>query len=132
MNYSIKQVSERTQLKPHVLRYYEREGLLPSVSRSDSGIRAYSEDDMEWLGLICCLKNTGMSIKQIKHFVELSKQGDCTLTERCRLLKEHRRDVEAQIELMQEHLKKVSWKIDYFNGQLEKHLTEKTGDRVEG
>lgn len=132
MNYSIKQVSERTKLKPHVLRYYEREGLLPSVGRSDSGIRAYSDDDMEWLGLVCCLKNTGMSIKQIKHFVELSKQGDGTLAERCRLLKEHRRDVEAQIAQMQEHLKKVSHKINYFNGQLERHLKEKKVTHAEG
>lgn len=120
MNYSIKQVSERTSLKPHVLRYYEREGLLPQVGRSASGIRAYSDDDMEWLGLICCLKNTGMSIRQIKHFVELSKQGDSTLGERCRLLEEHRRDVEAQITQMQDHLKKVSCKIAHFTAQFER------------
>ncbi|MHB8061910.1 MAG: MerR family transcriptional regulator [Ruminiclostridium sp.] len=69
MNYSIKQISEKTNLKEYVLRYYEKEGLLPFVKQSDNGIRRYSEEDLEWLGLICCLKNTGMSIKQIKGFV---------------------------------------------------------------
>ena len=126
MDYSIKQVSEKTKLKAHVLRYYEREGLLPCISRSKSGIRRYSEDDMEWLGLICCLKNTGMPIKQIKDFVELSMQGGKTLKQRCNMLVEHKRNVETQIEEMQEHLRKVSHKIEYFTAQY-KRYTENTG-----
>ena len=79
MKYTIKQVSERTGLSPHVLRFYEREGLLAPVERSKSGIRCYSEDNLEWLGLVCCLKNTGMSLKQIKEFVDLSAKGKHTL-----------------------------------------------------
>ncbi|MDR1326602.1 MAG: MerR family transcriptional regulator [Treponema sp.] len=115
MSYSIKQVSEKTKLPPHVLRYYENEGLLPSVARSKSGIRCYSENDLEWLSLICCLKNTGMSIKQIKNFVELSVEGDTTLQQRCELLREHKKNVEAQILEMQTHLQKVTHKIEYFS-----------------
>ncbi len=126
MDYSIKQVSEKTKLKAHVLRYYEREGLLPCISRSKSGIRRYSEDDMEWLGLICCLKNTGMAIKQIKDFVELSMQGGKTLKQRYNMLVEHKRNVEAQIEEMQEHLRKVSHKIEHFTTQYQRY-TESTG-----
>jgi DNA-binding transcriptional MerR regulator len=124
MNYSIKQVSERTNLKAHVLRYYEREGLLPAVNRSDSGIRLYSQDDLEWLGLICCLKNTGMSIRQIKHFVELSFMGGETLKQRCELLVEHKKNVETQIEEMQKHLQKVACKIEYFTAQYEKYTAD--------
>jgi DNA-binding transcriptional MerR regulator len=101
-------------LAPHVLRYYEGEGLLPGVSRSRNGTRRYSEGDLEWIGLICCLKNTGMSIKQIRHFVELSVEGDSTLKARCDLLREHKKAVEVQIEEMQRHLEKVNCKIDYF------------------
>ena len=52
MGYTIKQISEKTNLSAHVLRYYEKEGLLPSVSRSNSGFRNYSEGDLEWLGLL--------------------------------------------------------------------------------
>lgn len=117
MEYSIKQVSERTRLKAHVLRYYEREGLLPFVGRSENGIRRYTEDDLEWLGLICCLKNTGMSIKQIKDFVELSVQGSQTLKQRCEMLKEHKKNVENQIDEMHLHLQKVNHKIQWFSEQ---------------
>jgi DNA-binding transcriptional MerR regulator len=119
MFFTIKQVSEKTNLPPHVLRYYESEGLLPSVGRSRAGIRRYTEDDLEWLALIRCLKNTGMSIKQIKNFVELSAQGDSTLLERCGLLREHKATVENQIAEMQRHLEKVTCKIDYFTRQYE-------------
>lgn len=121
MGYTIKQVSEKTHLKAHVLRYYESEGLLPFVKRSESGIRHYSEDDLEWLGLICCLKNTGMSIKQIKDFVELSVEGEETLKQRCEMLIEHKKSVEAQIEEMKKHLLKVSHKIEYFTSQYQKY-----------
>lgn len=128
MEYSIKQVSEKTNLKAHVLRYYEREGLLPFVNRSDSGIRRYSEDDLEWLGLICCLKNTGMSIKQIKDFVELSVQGGETLKQRCDMLIEHKKSVEDQIEEMKRHLIKVDHKIEYFSMQYEKYSCTKSSN----
>ncbi len=124
MDYTIKQVSEKTKLKAYVLRYYEREGLLPFVNRSDSGIRRYSEDDLEWLGLICCLKNTGMSIKQIKDFVELSMQGGKTLKQRCDMLIKHKKDVEIQIDEMHKHLLKVAHKIEYFTAQYEKYTSE--------
>jgi DNA-binding transcriptional MerR regulator len=119
MFFTIKQVSERTNLPPHVLRYYESEGLLPSVGRTRKGIRRYTEDDLEWLALVRCLKNTGMPIKQIKNFVELSVQGDATLPERCGLLREHKTAVENQIAEMQRHLEKVTCKIEYFTRQYE-------------
>ena len=128
MDYSIKQVSEQTNLKPHVLRYYEKEGLLPFICRSESGIRRYSEFDLEWLGLICCLKNTGMSIKQIKDFVELSMQGDETLKQRCDLLIEHKGNVETQIQEMQKHLQKVACKIDHFTAEYEKYNADNEKD----
>ena len=122
MGYTIKQVSERTSLSPHVLRYYEKEGLLFHVNRSESGIRHYSEDDLEWLGLICCLKNTGMSLKQIKAFVDLSAEGKETLKQRCDMLIEHKQNVEAQIKEMNEHLEQVSWKIAYFTKQYNEYI----------
>ena len=116
-SYTIKQVSEKTNLSAHVLRYYEKEGLLPQIRRSPSGIRRYSEDDLEWLGLICCLKNTGMSLRQIRAFVDLSAQGEGTLHARCEMLIAHKREVEEQIAEMNRHLEKVSHKIAHFTEQ---------------
>lgn len=126
MDYSIKQVSKKTQLPTHTLRYYEKEGLLPNVKRSEGGIRRFSEDNLEWLGLICCLKSTGMAIKQIKEFVELSVQGGETLKQRCEMLVEHKKSVEEQIKTMHKHLEKVTYKIEYFTAQYEEYRNLKT------
>ncbi|MDD4796569.1 MAG: MerR family transcriptional regulator [Eubacteriales bacterium] len=128
MWHSIKQVSAHTGLKPHVLRYYEKEGLLPDVARSPSGVRRYRQQDLDGLGLICCLKNTGMSIRQIREFVELSKHGDATLAQRCDMLRRHKQNVEEDIAQMQLHLEKVGAKIAYFTAQYEEYL-QNGGDK---
>jgi len=115
--YSIKQVSDRTSLPTYTLRYYEKEGLLPNINRSAGGSRRFSDDDLEALELICCLKSTGMPIKKIKEFVELSALGGQTLKERCEILYEHKRSVEEQIKAMEKHLAKVKCKIECFSAQ---------------
>ena len=71
--YTIHEVCERTGLTAHTLRYYEKEKLLPSVGRSAGGFRQYSDEDMESLMMICCLKNTGMSLQDIARFMELTR-----------------------------------------------------------
>ena len=126
MYYSIKEVSEKICLPPHVLRYYEKEGLLPSITRSESGIRRYTDADLEWLGLVLCLKNTGMSIKQIKSFVELSIEGDKTLELRCKLLSEHKKNVEIKMAEMAGHLEIVTHKLEYFKDQYDRYLKSKS------
>jgi len=126
MGYTVKQVAEKTKLKPHVLRYYEKEGLLPHVSRTRGGIRHYTDEDLEWIGLICCLKNTGMSIKQIHDFVSLSLQGPETLQQRCDMLKRHQKDVMQNIQEMESHLKVVTHKIAYFSKQYENYLAQES------
>ncbi len=117
--YSIKQVSLRTGLPAPTLRYYEKEGLLPNVCRSSGGNRRFTDEDIEALELICCLKSTGMPIKKIKEFVELSGHGSETLRTRCEMLHEHKRSVEEQLSQMEKHLQKVNCKIEHFTAQYE-------------
>ncbi|MBP3542217.1 MAG: MerR family transcriptional regulator [Clostridia bacterium] len=121
MSYSIKAAAEKFGLTPNTLRFYEKEGLLPHVERSQSGIRRYTDEDLEWLSLICCLKNTGMGIKQIREFVNLTLLGPETLYQRCQLLRQHKAEVEGRIAEMQQLLQKVSWKIGYFEGQYQEY-----------
>jgi DNA-binding transcriptional MerR regulator len=116
--YSIHEVCERTGLSAHTLRYYEKEKLLPNVRRSPGGFRQYTEEDMEALGMICCLKNTGMSLQDISRFMTLAREGDQTLRERCELLKKHRDTVLKRMEEMQRYLDKVTWKVNFFTEKL--------------
>ena len=124
MGYTIKLAAEKTHLSPNTLRYYEKEGLLLNVARTKSGIRSYSDQDLELLGLISCLKNTDMSIRQIRDFVNSSHQGPETLKERCELLIAHKCEVEKRMEEMQQHLEKVAHKIDHYTKEYEEYQLE--------
>ncbi len=123
--YSIQEVSRKTGLTAHTLRYYEKEGLLNGVERSQGGFRQYTDEDLERLGLICCLKNTGMSIQEIARFVQLTREGEHTLEERVELLRVHRERVLARMEEMQRHLDKVTWKLNFFTEKLRAYQAAK-------
>ncbi len=116
--YSIQEVSKKTGLSAHTLRYYEKEGLISGVERTPGGFRQYTDEDLEALGLICCLKNTGMSIQEIARFVQLTREGEHTLEERVELLRVHRENVIERIAEMQKHLEKVTWKLNFFSEKL--------------
>ena len=123
--YSIKEVSEKTGLSAHTLRYYEREGLLSGVERTSGGFRQYTDSDLEALWLICCLKNTGMSLQEITRFVKLTREGDHTLRERVELLREHRESVISRMEEMQKYLDKVTWKLNFYSEKLQMYESQK-------
>ena len=127
--YSIQEVCNRTGLSAHTLRYYEKEGLLTKVERSAGGFRQYSDEDLEWLGLICCLKNTGMPLQEIARFVQLAHQGDYTLKDRVELLKEHREKMIARMAEMQQYLDKITWKVNYFSEKLRQYEAGQLQDR---
>ncbi len=116
--YTIQDVCRKTGLSAHTLRYYEKEGLLTNIGRSAGGFRQYSDEDLEGLSLICCLKNTGMPLQEIARFVQLTHEGEHTLRERVEILREHRNSVIAQMAQMQQHLDKVTWKLSFFSEKL--------------
>jgi DNA-binding transcriptional MerR regulator len=114
MNYTITQVAEKMNLTAYTLRYYEKEGLLPFVERTESGIRRFTDSDLDWLSLICCLKGTGMSVKNIREYIDLYMRGDETLHERMQIFIEQRENVLKQIKELEKHLAKVDGKIKFY------------------
>lgn len=116
--YTIHDVSQKTGLTAHTLRYYEKEGLISGVERSRGGFRQYTDEDLEALSLICCLKNTGMPLQEIARFVSLTQEGEHTLAERVRMLERHRDHVIERMNEMKQYLDKVTWKLDFFSEKL--------------
>jgi DNA-binding transcriptional MerR regulator len=110
-------------LTTYTIRYYDREGLLSNVKRDKSGNRIFTKDDMEMLSLICCLKNTGMPIKEIKQFTDWQNQGNHTLQARNDMLVNHKEDVLKQIEDLQKYLHLIDWKLDYYYNACQAYYT---------
>ena len=114
MTYSISQAAKQSGLSVYTLRYYEKEGLLPFVGRSESGKRAFCDHDLEMLSIINCLKSTGMQIKEIRTYIDWYQEGDTTLEKRLRLFEDQKKAVEQQVEQLKGHLKKINQKIKYY------------------
>lgn len=123
MNYSIAQAAKKMNLTTYTLRYYDREGLLSNVKRDKSGKRIFTKDDMEMLSLICCLKNTGMPIKEIKQFIDWQNEGNNTLHDRNNMLGNHKEDILNQIENLKKYLRLIDRKLDYYHDACEAYDT---------
>ena len=104
MNYTIKQVSEMTDLSIPTIRYYDKEGLLPDLQRKESGYRIFSDQDMAAIDLIECFKESGLTIREIRHFMSLVKQGDVTLAERLAIFQTHIARLEEKLAAVQNAL----------------------------
>lgn len=114
MEYNIKQASEATGLSIYTLRYYDKEGLLPQIKRTPGGIRRFSDNDIAWIKLICCLKSSGMPISKIKEFMNLCLMGNSSCEERRKILVEHKKHIEDQLSKLNENLDIVNHKIDHY------------------
>ena len=120
MGFSISQVSKQLNLPASTIRFYDKEGLLPFIEKRESGYRIFKGPDIEMLQIIDCLKQTGMSIKDIKQFVEWIKIGDTTLEDRYHLFEERRIAVEKQIEELHMALAVIEQKRFYYEHALSK------------
>ena len=98
MFYTVGEMAKILNTTPSTLRYYDKEGLLPFVERSESGIRMFKDSDYEWLLVIDCLKNTGMGIKDIKRFIEMVIAGDSTIKERLQMIIRQREALRNRME----------------------------------
>ena len=110
--YSPGEIADKTGFSLDTLRYYERIGLL-SVARTPGGQRQYGDDDIGWLEILRCLRDTGMPIQRMREYAELSRADD-TVRERIALLEEHDREVETRIAELQAQRDHIRGKVAYY------------------
>lgn len=114
MLYTVGEIAKVLGIPASTLRYYDQEGLLPFVERSSGGIRMFTDKDCEWLKVIVCLKKSGLSIKNIKAFIDMAVRGDESLAERYELFHARRDAVKEQLKEMQETLDLLEFKCWYY------------------
>lgn len=112
--YSINDVAEICDLSAYTIRFYDKEGLLPFITRNNTGNRQFSENDLEMIKLICCLKNSGMQIKDIKKYIDLFMMGDSTASMRKQMMIDHRKSVIKQISDLKKQLNIIELKIAFY------------------
>ena len=125
MLYTVGEMARFLNVSASTLRYYDKEGLLPFVERSNSGIRMFSDKDYEWLKIIECLKKSGLSIKEIRSYIDMTKSGDDSLEERLQLFEERKKDVERQMKELQETLDLLKYKCWYYEMAIQDQSEER-------
>jgi DNA-binding transcriptional MerR regulator len=116
---NVTEFSKRVGLSPHTVRYYDKIGLLDDIHRLSNGHRSFSEKDVKWIEFVQRLKDTGMSLEKILEYASLRKKGSKTLLQRKKLLAEHSNNLQYQIALQNQHLKKLYEKIELYQSALE-------------
>lgn len=111
---TIQQVADRTGFSVHTLRYYEKVGLMDFVERAPNGHRRYSENDVEWIRFLQCLRATNMPIAEMKRFFDLAQLGKTNYTERRQLLEQHAQRMRKQIEQIQNTMVILDEKVAYY------------------
>ncbi len=114
----ISEVSKKYNLTPDTLRYYEKAGLLPNVSKNSSGIREYSESDCNWIEFIKCMRSAGLSIEVLARYIELFNAGDGTREERKNILIKERKKLIKKREQIQTTIDRLEYKINAYNDKL--------------
>lgn len=119
MTYTISDVSEIMGISAHTLRFYDNEGLLPSLTKGVNNRRLFSIKDMEWVSIIQCLRKTGMPLAQIRRYVDACNEGKGTLQERHDMLIKQRERVKKELKEVKQRLKTLECKTEYYRALLD-------------
>ena len=112
---TIKEVCEKFDITADTLRYYERVGVIPEVSRTKGGIRNYTEEDIAWVENAICMRNAGVPVEMLIEYVKLFQEGDSTFNARRDLLAEARSDIQKQLDRITETARLLDYKISRYD-----------------
>ena len=111
---TIRKVSEKYEISQDTLRYYERVGMIPPVTRTAGGIRNYSEEDLRWVELAKCMRSAGLPVEAMIEYVRLFQEGDSTIPARLQLLTDQREVLLEQRRQIDATLNRLNYKISRY------------------
>lgn len=115
---NIKKVSELTGITADTIRYYERIGLIPPVTRNKSGIRDFSQHEIDVLEFVRYFKNAGMSVESLIDYIDLLDKGDVSIPARLSILQDEKERLEERIEQLQKALDRLDYKIENYENKV--------------
>ena len=116
--YTVKEVAQIMKISAHTVRYYDNEGLIPFVSRTQSNIRMFSEYDLSWIRTVHCLRATNLSINDIKKYIDLCLKGNKTIPQRAKIIFNQEKNLKEYLKQLQEQMKVLQIKKKYYTDLL--------------
>ena len=118
MLYSMKEVCRKTGMTYEALKFYCNQGLVPNVKRDDHNYRVFDDRDVAWIESLGCLKRCGMSIQEMKHYLDLCLEGKRSIPERKLLLAEKREQLLERIRALEESVDYIDHKQQFYDDVL--------------
>lgn len=134
MLFSMKQACEQTHLSYETLKFYCNQGLVPNVKRDKNNRRIFSEQDIAWIQSLNCLKNCGMSLSEMKDYIQLCVIGESTIPERKEILACKRTALLEQMKQIQQSIDYIDWKQGFYDDVLSgktKYYSNLSSDETE-
>ena len=122
--YTIKEVAEKMAVSEHTLRFWAKSGFFPFVKRNENNIRQFSENDLNWVRIVKCLRSVGTETKAIKRYIDLCIIGDSTIQERYEIIKNTRKKALQQMEDLKKQLELLDYKEAFYKNLIKNNLKD--------
>lgn len=116
--YSMKETCQMVDMSYQTLKFYCNEGLIPNVERDKNNYRIFDDNNIAWIKSLSCLKGCGMSISEMKVYLELCLKGESSIPKRKTILEEKRKSLLAEIDKLQKSIDYIDWKQQFYDDVL--------------
>ena len=122
--YTIKEVADKMEVSEHTLRFWAKSGFFPFLQRDNNNIRRFSENDLEWVRIVKCLRSVGTQNKDIKRYIDLCIVGDSTIKERYQIILDTKAKALEQMEELKKQLELLDYKENFYKNLIKNHLED--------
>lgn len=111
----MKEVCKMTGMQYETLKFYCNKGLVPNVQRNKNNYRVFDQHDVEWIKSLICLKKCGMSLEEMKKYLELCLEGPSSIPQRKIMLEEKQKKLFEQLKDVQDSIDYINWKQNFYD-----------------
>lgn len=122
--YTIKEVADKMDVSEHTLRFWAKSGFFPFIIRNKNNIRLFSENDLDWVRIVKCLRSVGTENKAIKKYIDLCIKGDSTIPERYEIIRETKVKAHQQMKELQKQLDLLDFKESFYQNLIKNNLKD--------
>ena len=122
--YTIKEVAEKMDISEHTLRFWAKSGFFPFVKRNQNNIRQFSDNDLEWVKIVKCLRSVGTENKAIKRYIDLCIVGDSTIEERYKIILGTKEKALMQMDELKKQLAILEYKENFYKNLIKNKLKD--------
>ena len=122
--YTIKEVGEKMDISEHTLRFWAKSGFFPFVKRNQNNIRQFSDNDLEWVKIVKCLRSVGTENKAIKRYIDLCIVGDSTIEERYKIILDTKEKALMQMDELKKQLAILEYKENFYKNLIKNNLKD--------